>query len=130
VIKAPGRNHQTPCTCPWSCFCAREAPPGSTLRPQRCLAVARVPCYTESVANLTLSVDDEILKRARMRALEQGTSVNAILAERLQAFAREGGAQARATQTLIELAKENRRGTLGAERRRKRRWSRDELHER
>ena len=40
-------------------------------------ALARVPCYTKSVANLTLSVDDEVLKRARMRALEQGTSVNA-----------------------------------------------------
>jgi hypothetical protein len=82
------------------------------------------------VANLTLSVDDEVLKRARMRALEQGTSVNAILAERLQAFAREGDAQARATQALIEVAKQNRSAGGRSTRRRKRRWSRDELHER
>jgi hypothetical protein len=74
-------------------------------------------------------VDDEVLKRARMRALEQGTSVNAVLAERLQAFAREGGAQTRATQALIELAEQNRRRP-GLRRRRGRRWSRDELHER
>jgi hypothetical protein len=95
------------------------------------LVLARIPCYTGSVANLTISVDDEVLKRARMRALEQGTSVNAILAERLQAFAREGEAQARATQSLIALAKENRRrGKPGGKRHRGRRWSRDELHER
>jgi hypothetical protein len=81
------------------------------------------------VANLTLSVDDEVLKRARIRALEQGTSVNAILAERLQAFAREGEAQVRATQALLEVAKENRSRARGAGRR-KRRWTRDELHER
>jgi hypothetical protein len=82
------------------------------------------------VANLTLSVDDEVLKRARIRALEQGTSVNAILAERLQAFAREGEAQLQATQALIEVAKGNRSHARSAARRRKRRWSRDELHER
>ena len=82
------------------------------------------------MANLTLSVDEEILKRARMRALEQGTSVNAILAERLQAFAREGGAQARATEVLIELAGQKRAGHARAKPRRKRRWSRDDLHER
>ena len=99
-------------------------------RKPRSLASARVPCYTGSVANLTLSVDDEVLKRARMRALEQGTSVNAILAERLQAFAREGEEQASATQALIDLAKQNRRGAGGVGHRRKRRWTRDELHER
>jgi hypothetical protein len=82
------------------------------------------------VANLTLSVDDEVLKRARIRALEQGTSVNAILAERLQAFAREGNAQARTTHALIEIAQQNRRSGKSGGRRRKRRWSRDELHER
>jgi hypothetical protein len=94
------------------------------------VAFARVQCYTEPVANLTLSVDEEILKRARMRALEQGTSVNAILAERLQAFAREGGAQARATRALIELAGQKRPGRASVKPRRHRRWSRDELHER
>jgi tryptophan synthase alpha subunit len=31
------------------------------------------------VANLTITVDGETVKRARMRALEEGTSVNALL---------------------------------------------------
>jgi len=29
------------------------------------------------VANLTLTIDEDLLRRARIRALEQGTSVNA-----------------------------------------------------
>lgn len=37
--------------------------------------------------NLTITVDDELLRRARIRALNQGTSVNAILREFLESFA-------------------------------------------
>jgi hypothetical protein len=84
------------------------------------------------VANLTISVDEQLLKRARMRALEQGTSVNAVLADRLRAFVGEGESQARTTQALLALARENSRrgGKQRAKRRGGRRWSRDELHER
>ncbi len=31
------------------------------------------------MSNLTITVDDEVLKQARMRALQEGTSVNAEL---------------------------------------------------
>jgi hypothetical protein len=83
------------------------------------------------VANLTITVDEQILKRARLRALEQGTSVNAVLADRLRAFVGEGDSQARATQGLLALARENSRGgRKRAKKRGGRRWSRDELHER
>jgi plasmid stability protein len=84
------------------------------------------------MANLTITVDDDVLKRARIRALEQGTSVNAILAERLRAFAGEGDSQARAVRSLMELARKNRRrgGKVRAKARKGRRWTRDELHER
>ena len=96
------------------------------------LGLARIPCYTDPVANLTITVDEQLLKRARMRALEQGTSVNAVLADRLRAFVGEGESQVRATQALLALAGENSR--RGGKRRAKkssgRRWSRDELHER
>jgi plasmid stability protein len=37
--------------------------------------------------NLTITVDDEVLRRARIRALEQGTSVNAVLREFLESYA-------------------------------------------
>jgi plasmid stability protein len=84
------------------------------------------------VANLTITVDDEVLKRARIRALQQGTSVNAILAERLQAFAREGDSQSSVARALVALADENsqRGGKARADDGKGRRWSRNELHER
>lgn len=39
------------------------------------------------MTNLTITVDDEVLKRARMRALEEETSVNAVLARYLIVYA-------------------------------------------
>ncbi len=39
------------------------------------------------MANLTIAVDDELLKRARVRAVENGTSVNAVLREHLEEYA-------------------------------------------
>ena len=39
------------------------------------------------MANLTITVDDHLLKRARLRALEQGTSVHALLREYLRRYA-------------------------------------------
>jgi plasmid stability protein len=39
------------------------------------------------MANLTISVDAEILQRARLRAAERGESVNALLAEALRCYA-------------------------------------------
>jgi hypothetical protein len=84
------------------------------------------------MANLTITVDEEILKRARIRAVEQGTSVNAVLAERLRAYALEGAAQMRATEALFALSEQNERegGLSRGKRRGSRKWTRDELHER
>lgn len=39
------------------------------------------------MANLTITVDEQTLKRARIRALEQDTSVNAVLRDFLEAYA-------------------------------------------
>ncbi len=84
------------------------------------------------MANLTIAVDDEVLKRARIRALERGTSVNAVLGEYLRVFAGESDAQARTTTALLALAAENTRkgGRSRAKARGGRRWTRDDLHER
>ncbi|HAQ22076.1 MAG TPA: hypothetical protein DGF10_04755 [Acidimicrobiaceae bacterium] len=38
------------------------------------------------MANLTLAVDDDLLRRARIRAAEEGTSVNALVRELLTSF--------------------------------------------
>ena len=76
------------------------------------------------MSNLTISVDDEVLKRARIRALEQGSSVNAVLRDLLEAYAGVGSVQRAAAGDLIaqSLQARSRRGD--------RTWRRDDLDER
>ena len=77
------------------------------------------------MANLTITIDDELLKRARLRALERNTSVNALLREYLEAFA---GARTGmvARKRFAAIARNAATGSGG----KGRSWSRDELHER
>lgn len=76
------------------------------------------------MANLTITVDDESLKKARLRALEEGTSVNAVLREYLESYAGVHDRHIRAARRVLELSDRARSGSGG------RKWSRDELHER
>ncbi len=77
------------------------------------------------MANLTITIDERVLKRARMRALERGTSVNAVLREYLERYA-GGGGTADALGAFAALAR-NSEASSGAD---GRTWSRDELHDR
>lgn len=45
-------------------------------------------CSMAGMANLTLSVDDELLRAARVRAVSEGTSVNEICRKAIEAYAR------------------------------------------
>lgn len=45
-------------------------------------------CSMPAMANLTLSVDDELLRAARVRAVHEGTSVNEICRKAIEAYAR------------------------------------------
>lgn len=77
------------------------------------------------MANLTITIDDDLLKRARLRALERNTSVNALLREYLEAFAEAGsGTVARRRFAALARAANSSSGGKG------RSWSRDDLHER
>jgi plasmid stability protein len=40
-----------------------------------------------SKVNLTLTIDQEVLRRARIRAVTEGTSVNAVVREQLERYA-------------------------------------------
>lgn len=75
------------------------------------------------MANLTITVDAETLRRARIRALERGESVNAYLAEMLARYAGTG-AQDHPLAPFDALAEEYDAGS-GPE---GRTWTRDELH--
>lgn len=79
------------------------------------------------MANLTISVDEQVLKRARIRALEEDTSVNAVLGSFLKEYARldEVRRDRRlALGRLLRLADEHPIDRGG------KRWSRDELYDR
>ena len=76
------------------------------------------------MANLTITVDEDVLRQARVRALEQGKSVNAILAEYLRFYADRRTAQVDATRMLLRLSRKSTSARGG------RRWTRDELYER
>jgi hypothetical protein len=77
------------------------------------------------MANLTIAIDDRLLKQARMRALEDGTSVNALLRAYLERYAGSGGT-GEALSGFVRIARRSgaSSGPGG------RAWTRDELHER
>lgn len=52
------------------------------------------------MTNLTIAIDEEVLRRARIRALEQGSSVNAVLREFLLRYVDEGELVVRDRATL------------------------------
>jgi len=76
------------------------------------------------MANVTISVPGETLERARARALRLGTSVTAVLRERLEDFAGGDSARRRALRELQALARKRKPGSRGKS------WTRDDLHQR
>ena len=72
------------------------------------------------MANLTIAVDDDLLRRARLRALEAGTSVNALLRSYLESFV---GDESMAKRQAIVANADRVATTVGP-----RTWSRKDLH--
>jgi len=75
------------------------------------------------MANLTISVDGDVLRMARVRALEHRTSVNAILRDYLERYAGSGPTAA-GLAGFLELAAASHSGSGQAGRA----WTRDEIH--
>ena len=82
------------------------------------------PKKQSAQVNLTITVDAEVLRGARLRALQDDTSVNAFLRGCLEGYADEGDRIARAVVAVERLMDA---GELhwGAKT-----WSREELYER
>ncbi len=77
------------------------------------------------MSNLTLAIDEGTLKKARLRALQQGTSVNELLRKFLESYAGVSLEQVAAMEDLLALSR-----TAKSRHRGVKRWSREELHER
>jgi plasmid stability protein len=78
-----------------------------------------------AMTNLTLAIDDHVLRRARIRAMEQGTSVNALVREYIVRLAGESDA-AKGIAEFLRIVS----GTGASSGSQGRTWSRDELHDR
>jgi len=75
------------------------------------------------MTNLTLTIDEDVLLRARIRALEQGTSVNAVVRRFLEEYADGDQRRAKAIEGFLEIARRShaRSGPV--------RWKREDLYE-
>lgn len=74
------------------------------------------------MGNLTITVDDDSLRKARIRALQEGTSVNSLLRDFLEAYAGVREEQQNAAEKIAALSQK------AASRRGQKKWTRDELH--
>lgn len=76
------------------------------------------------MANLTVVIESDTLKRARIRALEEGTSVNAVVRDYLADYATMKAKKNETINDLLRLSQsaKTRRGN--------RRWTREDLHQR
>jgi hypothetical protein len=76
------------------------------------------------MTHLTITLDEDTLERARSKALEEGTSVDALLRSYLETYSGHRGDREQAVKKLLELSRKVTSGSGG------RRWTREELHER
>lgn len=77
----------------------------------------------QKVANVTIALEASLLRRARIKALEEGTSLNAVLRERVEEYVSRTSPADTAKQTLLRLA-------AASKARGDRKVSREEMHER
>jgi hypothetical protein len=76
------------------------------------------------MANLTLKIDEKLLLRARIRALEQGTTVNELVRKYLSQYAVPRADRMRALKRFLEIAEESKASSGG------RRIKREDLYDR
>jgi hypothetical protein len=79
----------------------------------------------EEIANLTITVDAQTLKRARIRALEEDTSVNALLRDYLEEYAGVRREQLEAARRILDDARKGGTGSGPGGRT----WTREDAYE-
>lgn len=76
------------------------------------------------MTNLTITLDEDLLQKARIRAAQLGTSVNAVLRQHLEAWTGMQEERRRAVERILKASTRSTASSGG------RKWTRDELHER
>ena len=77
--------------------------------------------YTWPVANLTITIPDDLLRRARERAAREGTSVNSLLRAELAHYVDDDAEVGQALDEFLRLASKSRGRSSG------KRWTREEI---
>ena len=81
--------------------------------------------YTFPMASLTLSIEEDILHQARVRAVEEGASVSGVVREFLKDYAAVQGHKA-ALSSFLQSAAASSAGSSGV----RRNWTRGEIYAR
>jgi plasmid stability protein len=76
------------------------------------------------MTNLTLSIDEQLIKKARIKAIEEGTSLSAKIRELLTQYVQSADQKQLAGQAILAAAARSQANSAGAT------WSKDELHDR
>ncbi|PZO21055.1 MAG: hypothetical protein DCF26_01905 [Burkholderiales bacterium] len=76
------------------------------------------------MTNLTISIDEAVVRQARVRAIQEGTSVSAKVRDFLAVYAQGGMPQQTAAQEFIAAARSSQANESGQ------RWSRADAHDR
>ena len=80
--------------------------------------------YPVFMKNVTIALDDSLLREARRIAADRSTSLNAMIREFLEELSQRESRAVKARHRIVELCRES-QARVGP-----RNWSRDELHER
>ncbi len=77
------------------------------------------------MTNLTITVDEQVLKKARIRALKEDTSVNAVLRDYLEDYADANSELRLAVERVLAASRESKSGSGPGGRA----WKREDLYE-
>ena len=88
------------------------------------IAQSHIYTYPVFMKNVTIALDESLLREARRIAADRSTTLNAMIREFLQELADRESQAAKARRRIVELCR-NTQAEVGP-----RTWSRDELHER
>jgi plasmid stability protein len=89
-----------------------------------CYTFFRVPTGKARMTNLTIAIDDKLIRQARVRAINEGTSVSARIREFLTVYAAGENRQQQAAQNFIALARRSKASSQGVA------WNRADLYDR
>jgi len=76
------------------------------------------------MTNLTISIDEAVVRQARVRAIQEGTSVSAKVRDFLAAYAQGAQSQQNAAQAFIDAARRSQANATGQ------RWHRNDAYDR